>query len=63
MERIEAYPPFEIYRPPLIQPEVLPRRIRNQVATPTMSKLVCDDVDILTVLDLIISNKVLVLET
>ena len=32
--------------PPLIEPEVLPRCVRDKVSGPTMSKLMCNDIDV-----------------
>ena len=41
---------FEICRPTLIEPEVLPRCITDQVTAPAVGELVCDNVDICSIL-------------
>jgi hypothetical protein len=43
-------PSFEVDGPTFIQPEMFPRSVGDQVATPAVSQLVCNDIDILTIL-------------
>lgn len=46
----DTYSSFQIHSPTLIQPEVFPRAVSDQVTTPAVSKLVCNHVNVFTVL-------------
>lgn len=45
-----TYAALKVNGPALVQPEMLPRAVGDQVTTPAVSQLVGNDIDILAVL-------------
>jgi hypothetical protein len=52
----KTYPSLKIDSPTLVEPEVLPRGTSDQVATPAMCKLMCNHIDILSILVSLVSQ-------
>lgn len=51
------YPSFQVSSPALIKPKMLPRSIRDKVTTPAVSELMGNNVNVLSVLNIMCQLK------